>query len=136
MRAVRLSWRSVVIVASIPAANLPRRRPLGYFEGSGDVGQPAIAGSTTYDPARADLHDRRRGHEHVGRARRVPVRVAQDDRRLHRPHARGVHGTGVDPHRKIGWIIRRTLDADSPYVDAAVHGDGLTSLQFRGRPAR
>jgi TolB protein len=27
--------------------------------------------------------------------------------------------------------VRRTLDAGSPYVDATVHGDGLTSLQFR-----
>ena len=35
--------------------------------------------------------------------------------------------------------MRSTLDADSPYADAAVHGDGLTSLQFRrtqGRGAR
>src|SRR5258706_14532564 len=40
-------------------------------------------------------------------------------------------GTGVDAHRKLGWIVRSTLDADSPYADAAVHGDGLTSLQFR-----
>ena len=47
-----------------------------------------------------------------------------------RTHA-ALQGTGVDPHRKIGWIIRKTLDADSPYVDVAVHGDGLTSLQFR-----
>ena len=28
-------------------------------------------------------------------------------------------------------MIRKTLDPDSPYIDAAVHGDGLTSLQFR-----
>jgi hypothetical protein len=28
-------------------------------------------------------------------------------------------------------MIRQSLDADSPYVDAALHGDGLTSLQFR-----
>ena len=47
-----------------------------------------------------------------------------------RTHAAFV-GTGVDPHRKIGWIVRKSLDADSAYVDAAVHGDGLTSLQFR-----
>jgi tricorn protease-like protein len=37
----------------------------------------------------------------------------------------------VDPHRKIGWIVRPGLDTDSPHVIAAVHGDGLTSLQFR-----
>ncbi|MEZ6060422.1 MAG: hypothetical protein R3C19_08680 [Planctomycetaceae bacterium] len=40
-------------------------------------------------------------------------------------------GEGVDPHRKFGWIIRTSLDTDSPYVDVAVHGDGLTSMQFR-----
>ena len=40
-------------------------------------------------------------------------------------------GKGVDPHRKAGWMIRPTLDADAPYVDGVVHGDGLTSLQFR-----
>jgi TolB protein len=27
--------------------------------------------------------------------------------------------------------VRTSLDADAPYADAAVHGDGLTSLQFR-----
>jgi hypothetical protein len=40
-------------------------------------------------------------------------------------------GTGVNPHRKACLIIRQTLDSNSPYVDIAVHGDGLTSLQFR-----
>jgi TolB protein len=40
-------------------------------------------------------------------------------------------GKGVDPHRKIGIIARNELTANSPYADACVHGDGLTSLQFR-----
>ena len=40
-------------------------------------------------------------------------------------------GAGGDPHRKAVLMIRQTLDEDSAYVDAAVHGDGLTSLQFR-----
>ncbi|MDT0641408.1 DUF5050 domain-containing protein [Zunongwangia sp. F363] len=38
---------------------------------------------------------------------------------------------GTDPHRKIGWIVRNNLALDSPHVNAAVHGDGLTSLQYR-----
>ena len=42
-------------------------------------------------------------------------------------------GQGVDPHRKLGWMVRSTLDADSAYADAAVHGDGLASLQYRRR---
>jgi Tol biopolymer transport system component/regulation of enolase protein 1 (concanavalin A-like superfamily) len=40
-------------------------------------------------------------------------------------------GKGTDPHRKIGIIARNNLTANSPYADAAVHGDGLTSLQTR-----
>ena len=40
-------------------------------------------------------------------------------------------GQGVDPHRKAGLLVRGSLDEDSPYADAVVHGDGLTSLQSR-----
>lgn len=40
-------------------------------------------------------------------------------------------GEGKNEHRKAGWMIRRELTDDSPYVDAVIHGDGLTSLQYR-----
>ena len=40
-------------------------------------------------------------------------------------------GAGKEAHRKACLIIRQSLDPDSAYVDAALHGDGLTSLQFR-----
>jgi TolB protein len=40
-------------------------------------------------------------------------------------------GAGTDKHRKACLMIRQTLDADSAYIDVALHGDGLTSLQFR-----
>ena len=40
-------------------------------------------------------------------------------------------GEGVDPHRKIGWIVRNNLSGNSAHVNATVHGDGLTSLQYR-----
>jgi TolB protein len=41
-------------------------------------------------------------------------------------------GQGGEPHRKACLLIRQNLDADSAYADAALHGDGLTSLQYRG----
>jgi Tol biopolymer transport system component len=40
-------------------------------------------------------------------------------------------GKGVDPHRKVGLMIRRTLEPNSAYADVAIHGDGLSSLQYR-----
>jgi hypothetical protein len=40
-------------------------------------------------------------------------------------------GAGKEPHRKACLVIRQGLEPDAAYVDAALHGDGLTSLQFR-----
>jgi hypothetical protein len=41
---------------------------------------------------------------------------------------------GVEEHRKIGWTIRPSLDTNGAHVTAALHGDGLMSLQFRRQP--
>lgn len=43
----------------------------------------------------------------------------------------GWEAEGKEPHRKACAMVRQTLDADSPYVDVAVHGDGLIELQYR-----
>ncbi len=40
-------------------------------------------------------------------------------------------GKGVEEHRKFGWMIRSSLDSTSACASVAVHGDGLTSLQYR-----
>lgn len=40
-------------------------------------------------------------------------------------------GDGVDPHRKVGWMARNNFHTDAEHVNAAIHGDGLVSLQFR-----
>lgn len=40
-------------------------------------------------------------------------------------------GKGTDPHRKVGWIIKNDLNSETPHVNATVHGDGLTALQYR-----
>jgi TolB protein len=40
-------------------------------------------------------------------------------------------GKGVEEHRKIGWTIRPTLASNGVHVTAALHGNGLMSLQYR-----
>src|SRR5207245_1114232 len=40
-------------------------------------------------------------------------------------------GSGGNEHRKAVLIVRQSLDADSAYADVALHGNGLTSLQYR-----
>lgn len=43
-------------------------------------------------------------------------------------------GAGGDPHRKACLMIRAGTEPGAAYVDAALHGDGLLSLQFREVP--
>src|SRR5688500_9983346 len=48
-------------------------------------------------------------------------------------------GESAQEHRKAGLMLRQSRAPDSAYVDVVIHGDGLTSLQFRseaGGPTR
>jgi TolB protein len=40
-------------------------------------------------------------------------------------------GTGIDPHRKNGWMARASTDTSSAMICLTVHGDGLTAFQYR-----
>jgi regulation of enolase protein 1 (concanavalin A-like superfamily) len=40
-------------------------------------------------------------------------------------------GKGINAHRKIGIMIRDALTGESRCVHISIHGDGLTSLQYR-----
>ena len=107
------------------------RQSLGWFEQAGDVGAPKIQGSTTYDAGSQTYTIAGAGTNMWGTRDEFHVvwrRLTGDF--ILRTHAR-FPGAGTDPHRKLGWIVRKRLEAEAAYVDAAVHGDGLTSLQFR-----
>ncbi len=104
---------------------------LGLFEAHGDIGAVKLQGSATFDPATQEYTLRGAGwnmwldHDEF---HMLYKRIKGDF--ILRARVRFI-GKGVDPHRKIGCIIRSGLDGKSPYADAAIHGDGLTSLQFR-----
>lgn len=38
---------------------------------------------------------------------------------------------GSNPHRKVGWMVRANDSEDAAHMTATVHGDGLTTLQWR-----
>jgi regulation of enolase protein 1 (concanavalin A-like superfamily) len=104
---------------------------LGVFDGHGDVGSPKIAGSATYNAV---------SQEYTIAAGGLNMWAERDEFHFVWKRMTGDFilqarvefvGQGVDPHRKAGWMVRSNQDADAPYVDGVVHGDGLTSLQYR-----
>jgi len=40
-------------------------------------------------------------------------------------------GKSAQEHRKAVLMVRQSLDADSPYADVTLHGNGMTALQTR-----
>jgi hypothetical protein len=133
---VSTSWPAALVLllaSAVPAmaAARPQGGPLGAFEAHADVGSPKIAGSAAYNAV---------SQEYLLTAAGLNMWAKRDEfhfvwRKLTGDFILQARveflGQGVDPHRKAGWIVRQTLDDDSPYADAVVHGDGLTSLQFR-----
>jgi Tol biopolymer transport system component len=104
---------------------------LGQFEDHGDVGAPKLAGSSSYNGFSQEYRLSAAGTNLWGprdEMRFVWRRLTGDFILQTRVE---LLGQGVDPHRKLGLMVRATLEADSPYADAVAHGDGLMSLQFR-----
>jgi Tol biopolymer transport system component len=104
---------------------------LGQFEAHGDLGSPRLPGTATYNAQSQEYGLAAAGVNMWGEKDELHFawkRLKGDF--LLRAEVR-FEGAGVEQHRKAGVIVRRSLDADSPYADAVVHGDGLTSLQYR-----
>jgi len=105
--------------------------PVGAFQFHGDIGDPAISGSSHYD-ANAQTYTLSAAGKNLWEAEdefQFAWNEMEGDFIL---RARfDFVGEGVDPHRKAGWMVRSDLDTGSVYADGCVHGDGLTSLQYR-----
>jgi TolB protein len=105
---------------------------LGLFESQGEVGKPSKAGSVAFDPAAqayvvagggANMWATNDDFHFVWKRLSGNVSLVAD--------IEGLGAANGDAHRKACLIIRQSLSPDSAYVDVAVHGSGLTSLQWR-----
>ena len=120
-----------MLLASASSAGAQR---LGVFTGESDVGHVRRAGATRYDRTAQQYEIAGSGQNMWGDHddfhfvwRRLTGNFILSTR------ARFL-GPGVEPHRKLGWTIRPTLATNAPHVTAALHGNGLVSLQYRRTP--
>ena len=129
-----LLFSSLLIISlstSAQSAPGPTPRSVGIFEGYGDVGTNVKPGSATFIPATGQYVISGAGYN---------VWADHDEFQYVWKKLKGDFilysraeflGTWVDYHRKVGWMVRKTLEGNSPHVNAVEHGDGLTSLQWR-----
>jgi TolB protein len=119
-----------LLLSSIAMAEAPATA-VGTFTGRTDVGTVSRPGTATFDAAAgaytigasgANMWFTDDAMTYVWKKVSGDGSIAADV---------GFVGTSTQGHRKACLVIRQNLDPGSPYVDVAVHGDGLTSLQFR-----
>ena len=120
------------LLCSFTAGRLLAQQNLGLFDAAADVGGPLVKkGSTVYIPDTK---------QYVIAGAGSNVWADHDEFQYCWKKMTGDFilyaraeflGSWVDYHRKVGWMVRKTLEPNSPHVNAVEHGDGLTSLQFR-----
>src|SRR6202158_3221279 len=105
--------------------------PIGIFDAQTHIGRERGSGSASYDARRQAYMVAGSGQNMWGDhddfhfvSKRMTGNFILSTR------ARFI-GAGVEAHRKLGWTIRPSLETSSTHVTAALHGDGLMSLQFR-----
>jgi TolB protein len=108
-----------------------QQSPLGIFEGNTDVGTNVKPGSAQFIPATGQYIISGAGYN---------VWADHDEFQFVWKKMKGDFiistraeflGGWVNYHRKVGVMVRKTLDGNSAHVNTVEHGDGLTSLQFR-----
>jgi hypothetical protein len=119
------------LFSSASMADAQKGSPQGIFEDHGDVGAVLHAGSAQFDAARGAYTIAGSGENiwFTGDAFQFAWKQVSGDVALTAEIA--FPEPGGNPHRKAVLMIRQSLDAGSVYADVALHGVGLTSLQFR-----
>jgi TolB protein len=133
----RMLYLLIAVVAVSCAAGVAQQRSTGIFAGSTDIG--AIRpGSTIYLPA-----DAAHGDEYRVTGGGADMWGAADAFHLSWVRLQGdtvfnadvlLPANGIPALAKAVLIFRQTLDPGSPYVDAAIHGDGHITTQYRNLP--
>jgi hypothetical protein len=124
-----LSALAFAVVVSISSAQTGN---VGIFTNEGSVGQTPPGGKAVYDAAKGEYRITGGGANiwYDTDAFYFVWKQASGDLSLS-ADVQWV-GTSSTAHRKAVLMIRQSLDPGAAYADAVSHGDGLTSLQFRG----
>jgi hypothetical protein len=126
-----LCGTQVIATAALFAAGGGTPSPIGQFDQQADIGAVQNPGSASYDAARQEYLLQSSGANLWGdhdEFHLVWKRVKGDF--IVQTTAEFV-GQGGAGRRKLGVIVRTSLDPRSPHINACLQGDGLTSLQFR-----
>ena len=107
---------------------------LGVFTGSDDVGAPPLKGSAEFDAATGQYRITGTGTDIWGKADQFHYVWREMSGNLAVTATTKFLTDGI-AHRKAVIMLRKSLETDAPFVQLAIHGDGMPSVQFRNTKA-
>jgi TolB protein len=120
-----------LVLSFFRLASLSRDQSIGQFNNQQDIGTLLHAGSASFEAKTNTYTLSASGENMWGAKDAFHFLFAQARGDLSISADIAFKGAGADKHRKACLMFRQSLDADAAYIDVALHGDGLTSLQFR-----
>src|SRR4051812_22618348 len=126
-----MKFALLLFFISVYFSSIAQNSTVGIFDNHSDIGKPKNAGSSKYDAATQTYTMRGSGSniwfnrdefQYLYRKLNGNFLLTADFEFV------GEKGNG---HRKVGWMIRESADEAAASVNAVVHGDGLTVLQWR-----
>lgn len=125
------NWFFILLLSVPPIVSNAQLQPVGVFDHHEDVGGPKIKGAVVYNKDDQSYTLTGAGKNMWAKADQFHFawkKIKGDF--IIKATVRFI-GKGTVDHRKIGIIARDALTTGSRYADACVHGDVLTSLQYR-----
>jgi TolB protein len=126
--------RELLVTCLLAATAFAQTGKFGAFTNSDDVGAPPLKGSAEFDAGTGEYKITGTGADIWAKADQFHY--------VWRPMSGNFAVTATakfvtegNAHRKAVIMLRKSLDTDSPFVQLAIHGDGMPSVQFRNTRA-
>lgn len=127
-----MTQRSLLCLLIVVLATLLRAQgPVGIFENYSDVGTVLHPGSATFDSAKQTYTLTGSGENMWSTQDAFQFAWKKVSGDVELTANISFDNSSGNPHKKAVLIFRQSLDADSVYVDIALHASGLLALQYR-----
>jgi regulation of enolase protein 1 (concanavalin A-like superfamily) len=120
----------LVLICLAAASAFAQGGKFGAFTDSADIGAPPMKGAAEFDAAAGQYRITGTGTDIWGKADQFHY-VWREMSGNFAVTATTRFVTEGNDHRKAAIMLRQSTDADSPYCDLVIHGNGMPGVQFR-----
>ena len=106
---------------------------IGIFPYHEDIGNPKLDGAVTYNSVEQNYEISGSGYNIWFERDELQYAYSKSGKNFIFTANFKFIGEGKDPHRKTGIMVRKSSSEGAAHFTAALHGDGLTSMQWRSK---